>query len=310
MRQYLDILRRIMKTGVDRVGRNATTRALLAPQVRFDLRNGFPATTTKKLAFKSVLAELLWFIEGSTDVNRLKEIAGFDLKIWDGDARQHMDKGKARYEGDLGPVYGKQWRRWSAYRWVEEHADGHEWVPGTYEEFEIDQLKDVIERIKKNPYDRRLIVNAWNPAEIEDMALPACHMFFQFFVEPERGSSSQEPKYLSVHMNQRSCDMFLGVPFNIASYALLLSMVAQVTGLEPKECVITLVDAHIYHEHFAQVDEQLSREPFLLPSLSLNPEVRNIDDFGMRDAKLRNYNHHSPIKAPLITQDLKKEPNA
>lgn len=287
MKEYLDALKETMDTGIDRTGRNAVTRAIFSKQLRFDLQDGFPAITAKFLPMKSVAAELIWFIEGSTDVNRLKEIAGFDISIWDGDAKQHKEKGKAKFEGDLGPVYGKQWKSWAC-------ADGRE----------IDQLKEVIDRIKSDPYDRRLIVTAWNPGEIEDMALPPCHMSFQFFVTPEKGKS--EPKYLSLSMLQRSCDMFLGVPFNIASYALLLSMVAQVTGLEPKECVVTLVDNHVYFQHFNQVEELLKRKPFALPNLWLNPEIKNIDDFRMEDIKLLNYEYHPAIKAPLITQDLKK----
>jgi len=298
MKQYLDALRKIMSEGDDRQTRNAVTRACFGIQLRFNMRDGFPTVTTKKLAFKSVAAELLWFLEGSTDLARLKKVAGFDLKIWDGDAKQHFEKGKAKYEGDLGPVYGKQWRRWSQFRHVPAHTEGAEWVPDAWKEIEIDQLKEVIERIKTNPFDRRLIVNAWNPSDIDQMALPPCHMFFQFFVYSDGR--------LSLHMYQRSCDTFLGVPFNIASYALLLHMVAQVTGLTPDECIITLGDVHVYHEHFKQVEEQLSRKPLELPQLCLNPGVTDIDNFTMADIELRGYRYHPPIKAPLLTQDLER----
>lgn len=225
--------------------------------------------------------ELLWFIRGSTGTQSLKKIAGFDIKIWDGDAKQHSEKGMARFPGDLGPVYGKQWRHWD-----------------TQDGTEIDQLKEVISRIKINPHDRRLVVSAWNPADIPRMALPPCHMIFQFFVNNN--------KELSLHMYQRSCDVFLGVPFNIASYSLLLHMVAQVTNTIPHECILTLGDTHIYHEHFDAVKIQLAREPLALPSLWLNPDIKDIDDFKMEDVQLLNYKHHPHIPAPLLTQDTKK----
>ena len=274
MQNYLDALKRIMIEGVDRGGRNGGTRAVFAHQLRFNLEEGFPAVTTKKLAFKGVVGELLWFLEGTGDNNRLKEIMGTDKTIWTHDAESDSWKDKAAYEGDLGRIYGVQWRSWIS-------SNGRV----------IDQLADVIKRLKKNPYDRRHVVTAWNPGELDDMALPPCHMIFQFFAYPDGR--------LSLHMMQRSCDMFLGVPFNIASYALLLSMVAQVVGMKPYECVITLNDAHIYHNHFEQVKEQLLREPRPLPKLLLNPERKDIDTFTMEDIGLLDYDPHPTIKGEL-----------
>lgn len=275
MRQYNDILKRIMDEGVDREGRNGSTRALFALQMRFNLKDGFPAVTTKKLAFKAVKSELLWFIEGSSDDNRLKELSGSDRTIWTDNAEADYWSPKAQFPGDLGRVYGMQWRHWRTPQ-------------GT----EVDQLGSIVERIKTNPTDRRLVVSAWNPGELDQMALPPCHMLFQFF-------PNTKEKMLSLHMVQRSCDMFLGVPFNIASYALLLSMVAQVTGYTPHECILTLNDAHIYHDHFDAVAEQLSREPLPLSTLWLNPEVRDIGDFKMDDIRLENYQSHPAIKAKM-----------
>lgn len=263
-----------MDEGVDRKGRNATTRALFAIPMRFNLEEGFPAVTTKKLAFKGVKGELLWFLEGSSDDNRLKEIMGSDHTIWTDNANSDYWKPKAKFEGDLGRIYGVQWRNWQT-------PDGRV----------VDQLKNAIEKLKTNPSDRRLIVSAWNPGEIDDMALPPCHMLFQFFAADGK---------LSLHMVQRSCDMFLGVPFNIASYALLLSMVAQIVEMKPYECILTLNDAHIYHEHFEAVKEQLSREPLSLPTLKLNPEIKDIDKFTMEDIALENYQSHPAIKAQMI----------
>jgi len=273
MKQYLELLEDIYKNGTDVDGRNGATRKVFARQLRFNLEDGFPAMTTKKLAFKMMKSELLWFIEGSGDDNRLKELNGSDRTIWTDNANADYWKPKAKFDGDLGRVYGVQWRHWK-------RPDGTE----------VDQLKDVIERIKTMPNDRRHIVTAWNPGELELMALPPCHMMFQFFVAGDK---------LSVHMVQRSCDMFLGVPFNIASYALLLSMVAQVTGLKAHECILTLNDAHIYHSHFDAVQEQLSRTPHPLPTLWLNPDVKDIDGFTMDDIKLENYVSDETIKAEM-----------
>ncbi|MSR71317.1 MAG: thymidylate synthase [Candidatus Taylorbacteria bacterium] len=274
MKIYNNILRQILNQGTDRKGRNAITRALFALQMRFNLEEGFPAVTTKELKFKAVKSELLWFLEGSSDDNRLKELNASGKTIWTDNAQADYWKPKAKFDGDLGRVYGVQWRAWKT-------TDGKL----------IDQIARVIETLKKDPNDRRLVVSAWNPGELDQMALPPCHMMFQFFAANGK---------LSLHMVQRSCDMFLGVPFNIASYALLLSMIAQVVGMTPHECVLTLNDAHIYHEHFNAVKEQLTREPMTLAKLWLNPNVKNIDEFAMDDIKLVDYNHHPAIKAPMI----------
>ena len=271
---YLDALRQIMDKGVDRDDRTGTgTRALFGLQMRFNMEDGFPAVTTKKLAFKAVKSELLWFLEGSTDDNRLKELNGSERTIWTANAEADYWKPKAAFPGDLGRVYAAQWRRWRK-------PDGTE----------VDQIADVIEQIKKDPNSRRLIVTAWNPGELDLMALPPCHMFFQFFVADGK---------LSLLMHQRSCDMFLGVPFNIASYSLLLHMVARVTGLKAHEFVHSLGDAHIYKNHFEAVEEQLSRTPLPPPTLSLNPEVNTIDGFTMEDINLIGYESHASIKAPM-----------
>lgn len=273
MKQYLALMRDIMEHGVDVNTRNGMTRKIFARQIRFNLEDGFPAVTTKKLAWTAVRSELLWFLEGSGDDNRLKELNGTERTIWSDNAEAPYWKNNAKFQGDLGRIYGVQWRSWRA-------PDGRE----------IDQLKDVIDRLKKDPHDRRLVVSAWNPGELGQMALPPCHMLFQFFVAEGK---------LSLHMVQRSADMFLGVPFNIASYALLLSLVAQVTGHTPHECVITLNDAHIYHEHFDAVTEQLTRTPHPLPTLVLNPEINDINGFTMDDMVLHNYIHDDPIKAVM-----------
>ncbi|MEX2563731.1 MAG: thymidylate synthase [Candidatus Paceibacterota bacterium] len=281
MKAYLSLLQEIMDTGVDREGRNGSTRALFAKQLRFKMSEGFPAVTTKKLAFKMMTGELLWFIEGSGDENRLREIMGKDWTIWTDNAYSDYWKPHALFDGDCGRIYGVQWRNWRSPAYPDR---------GRNEVKEIDQLAEVIDKIKNKPGDRRLIVSAWNPGELDLMALPPCHMMFQFFVANGK---------ISLHMTQRSCDMFLGVPFNIASYALLLSMVAQVTDLEPDECILTLNDAHVYHDHFDAVKEQLSRKPLPLPTLWLNPEVKDIDSFTMNDIKLENYEHHDQIKAKM-----------
>ncbi len=270
-----------MKSGIDREGRNGATRALFTLQLRFKLSDGFPAMTTKKLAWKSVVSELLWFIEGSGDDNRLQEILGKERTIWTDNANADYWKPKAKFAGDLGRVYGVQWRHW-------QKPSGSE----------VDQLADLVARIKKDPSDRRLIVSAWNPGELEQMALPPCHMMFQCFVAPSTTLGTGKGK-LSLHMFQRSCDMFLGVPFNIASYALLLKMLAQVTDLSAHELIITLGDAHIYHNHFAAVEEQLAREPLALPKLKLNQEIKNLFDFKMSDVELVDYQHHPAISAPM-----------
>lgn len=278
MKQYNDILKRIMEEGVDREGRNGKTRALFAIQMRFNMNDGFPAVTTKKLAFKAVKSELLWFLdmkgkERASDED-LKALNGTERTIWTDNAESDYWKPNAQFPGDLGRVYGIQWRNWRK-------PDGTT----------VDQIAQLIENLQKKPNDRRHIVTAWNPGELDEMALPPCHMFFQCFVADGK---------LSLHMVQRSCDMFLGVPFNIASYSLLLCMLAQVTSLKAHEAILTLQDAHIYHEHFDAVKEQLGREPFALPQLHLNPEVKDIDGFKMEDIELVNYQSHPTIKAKMI----------
>ena len=274
MKIYNDVLKKIMAEGVNRKGRNGWTRGVFAVQMRFDLEKGFPAVTTKQLAFGLVKSELLWFLEGSSDDNRLKEISGKDRTIWTDNAEASYWKPKARFSGDLGRIYGVQWRSW-------QKPNGKT----------VDQIARLIKTLRENPNDRRLVVTAWNPGELDEMALPPCHMIFQFFAAKGK---------LSLHMTQRSCDMFLGVPFNIASYALLLSMVAQVVGMKPAECVLTLNDAHIYRAHFKAVAEQLKRKPLRLPKLWLNPKTKELEDFKMDDIKLENYKHHPPIKAKMI----------
>jgi thymidylate synthase len=279
MKQYLDALRHVLENGIDKKDRTGTgTKAIFGMQMRFNMQEGFPAITTKKLAWKSVVSELLWFIEGKGDERRLAEILygtrDKDKKtIWTANAEASYWKPRAKFDGDLGRVYGVQWRHWK-------NPKGRE----------IDQLSAAIKQIKKEPSSRRIIVNAWNPGEIEQMALPPCHTFFQFFVADNK---------LSLQMYQRSCDMFLGVPFNIASYSLLLHLIAQVTGLEANEFVHTLGDAHIYHNHVSQVKDQLIRKPLPLPQLKINPDIKNIDDFKMGNIELVNYEHHPAIKAPM-----------
>lgn len=263
MRQYLDLLAHVMDTGTDRMDRTGTgTRGVFGHQMRFDLADGFPMVTTKKLHRKSIIHELLWFVAGDTNITYLQENG---VKIWDAWADE---------DGDLGPVYGKQWRRW-------EGPDGKV----------IDQLTQVIESIKTNPNSRRHIVSAWNPADVEDMALPPCHCLFQFFVAPTPDGGGK----LSCQLYQRSADIFLGVPFNIASYALLTHMVAQICGLEVGDFVHTFGDAHVYHNHFDQVREQLTRQPMALPRLALNPDVTDIEGFTYADVKLVGYKAHPHI---------------
>lgn len=259
MKQYLDLLRDVLENGVDKLDRTGVgTRSVFGRQMRFDLNKGFPLMTTKKMHLKSIIHELLWFIKGDTNIKYLQDNG---VRIWNEWADEN---------GDLGPIYGSQWRNWN--------NDG------------IDQLANVIETLKHNPNDRRMIVSAWNVSEIPDMKLPPCHMLFQFYVANNK---------LSCMLYQRSCDMFLGVPFNIASYALLTMMIAQVCGLELGEFVHTLADTHIYHNHFEQVREQLSREPLPLPTMKLNPEVKNINDFTYDDFTLENYQSYDKITAKV-----------
>ena len=259
IKQYLDLLRDIMENGYDKPNRTGVdTRSVFGRSMRFDLNQGFPLITTKKIHLKSVIYELLWFIKGDTNVKFLQDNG---VRIWNEWADEN---------GDLGPVYGAQWRNWN--------NDG------------IDQLQELIYKLKNNPDDRRMIVSAWNPSQVGKMALPPCHMFYQCYVADGK---------LSMLMYQRSCDMFLGVPFNIASYALLTMMLAQVCGLKLGEYVHVLGDAHIYHNHFAQVREQLAREPYPLPQMHLNPEVKNIEDFKFEDFILEGYQCHPTIKAQV-----------
>ena len=262
MQQYLDLLRHVRTHGIRKEDRTGTgTLSVFGYQMRFDLAAGFPVVTTKKLHLRSIIHELLWFIRGDTNVKYLRE---HGVTIWDEWADAN---------GDLGPVYGKQWRSWTA-------ADGRS----------IDQLSEVIAQIKRNPDSRRLIVSAWNVAEIEQMKLPPCHLLFQFYVADGK---------LSCQLYQRSADIFLGVPFNIASYALLTRMIAQVCDLQPGDFVHTLGDAHIYLNHIEQADMQLARTPYPLPTLNINPAVRSIFDFKYEDFKLDNYQSHPAIKAPV-----------
>lgn len=271
MQNYLDLLQYVLDHGNQRHDRTGVgTTAVFGQRLVFDLSQGFPAVTTKKLAFNAVKAELLWFITGSSDVTKLQAM---NCHIWDANAEAPYWKPKARFPGDLGRVYGVQWRSW-------QRPDGTT----------FDQLADVIERIKKDPSDRRLIVSAWNPGELDQMALPPCHIFCQFFVADGQ---------LSLQMYQRSADMFLGVPFNIASYALLLSMVAQVTNLKPGIFTHVLGDTHIYLNHLDQVKTQLQRQPYPLPKLWLNPKIKKLADFTLADIKLENYQSHPGIKAEM-----------
>lgn len=262
MRQYLDLLNRIFDEGVEKGDRTGTgTTSVFGHQMRFDLARGFPLLTTKKLHLRSIIHELLWFLQGDTNTAYLKENG---VGIWD----EWADE-----EGNLGPVYGHQWRSW-----------------GTPAGATIDQVSEVVQQIRENPDSRRLIVSAWNVGELDSMALPPCHLLYQFYVARGR---------LSCQLYQRSADVFLGVPFNIASYSLLLLMVAQVTGLEPGEFVHTFGDVHLYSNHLEQARLQLSREPRELPKMKLNSEVDDIFSFRFEDFQLEDYDPHPHIKAPV-----------
>lgn len=299
--QYLDALKYVLEHGTTKTDRTGVgTISYFGMQQRYDLSKGFPAVTTKKLAWKAVVSELLWFIEGTGDERRLAEIlhgtrdAGKST-IWTGNATADYWTPKAKYPGDLGRVYGVQWRHWRTP--IEHKAEifkddfGSQYHRKGYVHFkEVDQLKELIEGIKRDPHGRRHILSAWNPGELEAMALPPCHTFAQFNVTNGK---------LSCQMYQRSCDMFLGVPFNIASYSLLMAMIAQVCDLEVGEFVHVLGDAHIYLNHVEQVKEQLSREPLPAPKLRLNTDIKNIDKFTMSDIELVNYQSHSAIKAEM-----------
>ena len=262
MQTYLDLLKQILDQGTDKSDRTGTgTRSLFGYQMRMDLQQGFPLLTTKKVHLKSIIYELLWFLQGSTNTAYLKE---HGVSIWD----EWADEA-----GELGPVYGSQWRSWKT-------ADGRS----------VDQIADVVEQIRRNPDSRRLIISAWNPGDIEAMALPPCHVLFQFYVAGGR---------LSCQLYQRSADVFLGVPFNIASYALLTLMMAQVCGLRPGDFVHTFGDVHLYNNHFEQARLQLTRQPFALPLMHINSGVKSIFDFKYEDFDLQNYQCHPAIKAPV-----------
>ncbi len=259
MKQYLDLLKDIMENGHDKEDRTGTgTRSVFGRSMRFDLSQGFPLLTTKRMFLKGVISELLWFVKGDTNIEFLHDNG---VHIWDEWADEN---------GNLGPIYGAQWRNW--------------------DNLGIDQLQKLVKDIKNSPDSRRLIVSAWNPTQLDDMALPPCHMMYQCYVQDGK---------LSLMMYQRSGDMFLGVPFNIASYALLTMMLAQVCGLEAGEYIHVLGDAHIYKNHFAQVKEQLSREPYPLPKMVLNPKVYEIDGFTLKDFTLEGYQYHPAIKGKV-----------
>lgn len=269
MRQYLELLQHVLQNGIERPDRtHVGTLSVFGYQCRYDLADGFPLLTTKRLAFKSIATELLWFLSGGTNVHDLQKMG---CTIWDEWANPET--------GDLGPVYGKQWRSWAVPNG--EHGEPRQ---------PIDQISLVVNEIRENPNSRRLVVSAWNPADIENMALPPCHCLFQFYVAEGR---------LSCQLYQRSADIFLGVPFNIASYSLLTMMIAQVTGLQPGKFIHTLGDAHLYLNHLDQAREQLTRQPHQLPRMHLNPDVKDLFAFRYEDFSLENYQAHPHIRAEV-----------
>ncbi|MEO8721361.1 MAG: thymidylate synthase [Ginsengibacter sp.] len=272
MEQYLQLLQKIIDTGVDKNDRTGTgTRSLFGYQMRFNLQDGFPLVTTKKLHLKSIIYELLWFLRGDTNIEYLRENG---VKIWD----EWADN-----KGNLGPVYGKQWRSWSG-------ADGKT----------VDQVSGLIQQLKTNPDSRRLIISAWNVADLPEMKLMPCHCLFQFYTSPSTSHHGIEVRRkLSCQLYQRSADVFLGVPFNIASYALLTMMIAQVCDMELGDFVHSFGDVHLYKNHFEQAQLQLTRKPFSLPQMKINAEVKNIFDFKYGDFELTNYQSHASIKAPV-----------
>jgi thymidylate synthase len=297
MKQYKELLQDILDNGEikdDRTG--VGTYSVFGRHIRFDLRRGFPAVTTKKLAWKSCVGELLWFIEGSSDERRLAEITHGDsegkITIWTPNALAPYWKHKAKFEGDLGRVYGVQWRHWNKYRTEKDMGEAHK--GGTrlaVDKIEVDQLANLIKGLTEDPNGRRHILSAWNVSELDEMALPPCHVMSQFYVNKN--------KELSCHMYQRSVDVFLGLPFNIASYALLTHLLAHHCGLKVGELVISTGDTHIYKDHIEQVKEQLTRETYPLPTLMLNASKTNIFEITMADIHLENYQSHGPIKATM-----------
>ena len=297
MKQYLDLLQDILDNGElkdDRTG--VGTYSVFGRHIRFDLRESFPAVTTKKLAWKACVGELLWFIEGSSDERRLAELthgtSEGKVTIWTPNALASYWKPKAKFEGDLGRVYGVQWRHWNKYRTEKDMGTAHK--GGTrlaVDKIEVDQLANLIEGLKNDPNGRRHILSAWNVSELDQMALPPCHVMSQFYVNKN--------KELSCHMYQRSVDVFLGLPFNIASYALLTHLLAHHCDLKVGELVISTGDTHIYKDHIEQVKEQLTRETYPLPTLKLNQEKTNIFEISMQDIHLENYQSHGPIKANM-----------
>ncbi len=297
MKQYKELLQDILDNGEvkdDRTG--VGTYSVFGRHIRFDLRRGFPAVTTKKLAWKACVGELLWFIEGSSDERRLAEIthgsAEGKTTIWTPNALAPYWKDKAKFEGDLGRVYGVQWRHWNKYRTEKDMGQAHK--GGTrlaVDKIEVDQLANLIKGLTEDPNGRRHILSAWNVSELDEMALPPCHVMSQFYVNKN--------KELSCHMYQRSVDVFLGLPFNIASYALLTHLLAHHCGLKVGELVISTGDTHIYKDHIEQVKEQLQRETYPLPTLMLNAEKNNIFEMTMADIHLENYQSHGPIKASM-----------
>ena len=301
MKQYLDALRQVLEHGEQRDDRTGVgTRSLFGLQQRYNLNESFPAVTTKKLAWRACVGELLWMVEGSGDERRLAEIthgtSDGTATIWTPNALAPYWKPKSKFEGDLGRVYGVQWRHWRTHQhraagsYVNDFGHSYS-VPAGVVEREVDQLKDLIAGLKKDPFGRRHVLTAWNPGELDQMALPPCHVFAQFYVSRDRK--------LSCQMYQRSCDMFLGVPFNIASYSLLTHLIARTCDMAVGEFVHVLGDAHIYLNHVEQVKEQLDREPLPAPQLLLNPDVTDIFDFKMSDITLEGYTSHASIKAEM-----------
>jgi thymidylate synthase len=306
--QYLGLCQDILESGEDRIDRTGTgTRALFSQQLDIDVSEGFPLLTTKKMAWKMIVSELLWFLEGSTDERRLAEIHHGTRDesvstIWTANAQASYWKPKAKYNGDLGNVYGKQWRSWETVT-VKSYDDylihpegGATYFGAKVIREQFDQIKEAIRKIKENPTDRRILVSAWNVGDLQNMALPPCHMFFQFFVSLKGGK-----RRLSLKMYQRSVDTALGLPFNIASYALLLMMVAQVTNCTPHRLILDLGDTHLYADHLDLIPTQLERTPLASPIVLLNPDVTDIDGFKMGDFALVGYESHEPIPYKMST---------